>query len=75
MGSTYADQREERVIAMKLNHMDLIVADVPAAAEFFRDVVGLDLKESGERFAHLEPGQVSLMLSPDAMVPQGPQRM
>lgn len=51
------------------NQLDLIVSDVPAAAAFFRDVVGLNLKVNEPRFAELDGGAITIMLSPDAMVP------
>jgi predicted enzyme related to lactoylglutathione lyase len=54
---------------MVLNALDLIVEDVPAAAAFFRDALGLGVAEHGERFAEVEAGPVRIMLSPDAMVP------
>jgi hypothetical protein len=50
--------------------LDLIVQDVPAAPAFFRDVVGLALRVSEARFAELDAGAVTLMLSPDALVPR-----
>ncbi len=53
----------------KLDNLDLIVQDVPSAAAFFRDVVGLTLRVSEERFAELDAGDVTIMLSPDALVP------
>ena len=56
----------------KLDAIDLIVRDVPAAAAFFRDVVGLTPREIGERFAELDAGTFTLMLSPEAMVPTRP---
>lgn len=31
---------------MKLNHLDLVVRDVPASAAYFRDFFGLDLRTS-----------------------------
>ena len=37
----------------KLNSIDLIVSDVPAAADFFHNVFGMTLKEKGPRFAEL----------------------
>src|SRR5581483_3277974 len=54
---------------MKLDNLDVIVKNVPAAAAFFRDVVGLTLRVNEERYAELDAGPVTLMLSPDAMVP------
>lgn len=59
---------------MKLDHLDLIVRDVPAAAAFFRDVVGLELSVSYETYAELKAGAVTLMLSPSALVPTQPAR-
>jgi predicted enzyme related to lactoylglutathione lyase len=52
-----------------LDAIDLIVRDVPAAAALFRDVVRLKVREIGDRFAELDAGTFTLMLSPDAMVP------
>lgn len=57
---------------MKLDHLDLIVRDVPAAAAFFRDVVGLELNVSCETYAELKARDVTLMLSPSALVPAQP---
>ncbi|MCU0492176.1 MAG: VOC family protein [Chloroflexaceae bacterium] len=55
-----------------LNTIDLVVRDVPAAAAFFRDVVGLTLRFAEERFAELDGGGVTIMLTPDALVPTRP---
>lgn len=54
--------------------LDLVVRDVPAAAAFFRDVVGLPLRVNEPRFAELDAGPITLMLSPDALVPTEPAR-
>jgi predicted enzyme related to lactoylglutathione lyase len=54
---------------MKMNQLDLIVRDVPGATAFFRDVLGLTVRFAEERFADLDAGGFTLMLSPDAMVP------
>ncbi len=54
------------------NTIDLIVKDMPAATSFFQEIVGLKLKFSEERFAELEAGPMTIMLSPDAMVPVKP---
>jgi catechol 2,3-dioxygenase-like lactoylglutathione lyase family enzyme len=54
---------------MQLNQLDLIVSDVPKATAFFRDVLGLSVRIAEERFAELDAGGFTLMLSPDAMVP------
>lgn len=54
------------------NNLDLVVRDVPAAAAFFRDVVGLELRFSDERFAELGAGPTTIMLTMDAMVPVRP---
>ena len=53
----------------KLNSIDLTVKDVPAAAQFFQEAVGMTLGVSDERFAELRSGDFVLMLSPDALVP------
>ena len=54
------------------NNLDIIVRNVPTAAAFFRDVVGLTLRVNEERFAEIDTGTVTIMLSPDAMVPTIP---
>lgn len=54
---------------MHLNQLDLIVKNVPEATAFFRDVLGLSVRFAEERFAELDAGGFTLMLSPDAMVP------
>lgn len=51
------------------NQIDLIVRDVPAATSFFRDVVGLTVRVEDARFAELDGGAITIMLSPDALVP------
>lgn len=53
----------------KFDNLDLIVRDVPAAVAFFENVVGLSVRISDESFAELESGEVTIMLSPTAMVP------
>ncbi len=58
---------------MDLDKIDLIVGDVPTAAAFFGDVLGLRLLADESRFAEIEIGEGrTLMLSPDAMVPTQP---
>ncbi len=57
---------------MKLDHIDLIVEDVPAAMTFFRDVLGLDVVVEDARFAELDGNGVKILLSPEAMVPTRP---
>jgi predicted enzyme related to lactoylglutathione lyase len=57
-----------------LNNLDLIVRDVPAATAFFRDLVGLAVRVDEQRFAELASGAVTIMLSPDALVPIEPAR-
>ncbi len=54
---------------MKLNQLDLIVPDVPAATEFFVTTLGLEPVVAEERFAEFSIDGFTLMLSPDAMVP------
>lgn len=51
------------------NQIDLIVQDVPKAAHFFRDVVGLDLRVDEPRFAELDGKSITLMLSLESLVP------
>lgn len=57
---------------MKFDNLDLIVRDVPVAAAFFRDVLGLTPRVNEERFAELDSGAVTIMLSPEALVPTKP---
>jgi len=57
---------------VKLDHIDLIVRDVPTATAFFRDVLGLAVVVEDARFAELDGDGVKLLLSPDAMVPTRP---
>lgn len=57
---------------MKLDHIDLIVEDVPAATTFFSEVLGLDVVVEDARFAELDGDRVKILLSPDAMVPTRP---
>jgi predicted enzyme related to lactoylglutathione lyase len=59
---------------MKFDMLDLVVRDVPKAAAFFRDVVGLTLRVNEERYAEVESGAVTIMLTPDLMVPSDPVR-
>lgn len=54
------------------DNLDLVVKDVPSAAAFFRDIVGLTLRVNEERFAELDAGSMTIMLTPDAMVPVKP---
>ena len=56
----------------KFDNLDLIVRDVPAAVAFFQNVVGLSARISETNFAELESGEVTIMLSPAAMVPVKP---
>lgn len=57
---------------MRLDQIDLIVRDVPAATAFFRDVLGLTPNVAEERFAELVSGSTTIILSPEAMVPTEP---
>lgn len=57
---------------MKLNQLDLIVQDVPTATAFFHTALGLEIRFGEERFAELDAGGFTLMLSPDALVPTRP---
>lgn len=56
----------------KFDNLDLIVRDVPAAVAFFEHVVGLEARVFDENFAELDSGEVTIMLSPLAMVPVKP---
>ena len=53
----------------QLNSIDLMVSDVPAAATFFSEIVGMTLRVGDERFAELATDNIVIMLSPDAMIP------
>lgn len=57
---------------MNLDHIDLIVADVPAATTFFRQVLGLQVIVEDARFAELDGNGVKILLSPEALVPTRP---
>ena len=54
------------------NQIDLIVRDVPTAARFFRDIVGLTLRVDEPRFAELDGEAITIMLSADALIPVQP---
>ena len=56
----------------KFDNLDLIVRDVAAAVDFFERVVGLGVRVVDEHFAELESGEVTIMLSPTAMIPVKP---
>jgi predicted enzyme related to lactoylglutathione lyase len=66
------DVDKEETRPMRFDNLDLIVKDVLSAARFFRDVLGLTLRVSEERYAELDSGPVTIMLSLDAMVPSKP---
>lgn len=57
---------------MNLDTIDLIVRDVPEATSFFTDFVGLTARVAEERYAEIDAGALTLMLSPEAMVPTKP---
>ncbi|MDQ3694561.1 MAG: VOC family protein [Chloroflexota bacterium] len=59
---------------MNLDRLDLIVRDVPLATAFFRDVLELALRVTEERFAEIDAGGFTIMLSPEATVPTEPAR-
>lgn len=59
---------------MTFDNLDIVVRDVPKAAAFFRDVVGLTLRVNEERYAELDSGAVTIMLTPELMVPSEPVR-
>lgn len=54
---------------MNLSTIDLIVPNVPEATRFFTEVACLDASVAEERFAEIPAGAITIMLSPDAMVP------
>ncbi len=56
----------------KFDNLDLIVRNVAAAVDFFERVVGLEARIVDENFAEMESGEVTIMLSPTAMVPTRP---
>jgi hypothetical protein len=57
---------------VKLNQLDIITADVPAAASLLTTVLGVEPAVAEERFAQFDLGGFTLMLSPDALVPLVP---
>ncbi|MDQ3654271.1 MAG: VOC family protein [Chloroflexota bacterium] len=57
---------------MKLDHLDLVVRDVPNATAFFRNVLGLEVRVEDARYAEIDGGPVTIMLSPEALVPTKP---
>jgi catechol 2,3-dioxygenase-like lactoylglutathione lyase family enzyme len=60
---------------MELDRLDLIVSDVPGAAAFFADALGLRLTANEVRFAEVDVGAGrTIMLSRNAMVPTEPAR-
>jgi len=56
---------------MRLNQLDIITRDVHGSVAFFRDALGLVVEAEDDRFAQLDAGGFTLMLSPDAMVATG----
>lgn len=52
-----------------LNQLDLIVRDVPAATAFLSAALGVEPAYAEERFAEFRLGVMTLMLSPDTLVP------
>ena len=52
-----------------LNQLDLIVPDVPVATAFLTAVLGVEPTYAEDRFAEFRLGEMTLMLSPDALVP------
>ncbi len=57
---------------MRLDAIDLIVTDVPAATNFFHEVIGLKVIMEDTRFAELDGNGMKILLSPEAMVPTRP---
>jgi uncharacterized glyoxalase superfamily protein PhnB len=54
---------------MRLKRLDLIVKNPPEAATFLSNVLGLEIRESGEHFAEVvDTHGFSIMLSPNALV-------
>lgn len=57
-----------------LRSVDLIVPNVREAAIFLENAFGLTASVVEDRFAELDAGSITLMLSPDAMVATEPVR-
>jgi uncharacterized glyoxalase superfamily protein PhnB len=57
------------VTVPNLNQLDLIVRDVPAATAFLSAALGVEPAYAEERFAEFRLGVMTLMLSPDTLVP------
>src|SRR5437764_1804804 len=55
-----------------LNQIDFIVEDVKGATAFLRDALGLSPVVDEERFAQFDLGAMTVMFSPDALVPMEP---
>ncbi|MGC4190734.1 MAG: VOC family protein [Thermomicrobiales bacterium] len=60
---------DNRLDRPNLNQLDAIVPDVPAATAFLTAILGVEPVYAEERFAEFRLGAMTLMLSPDAMVP------
>lgn len=54
-----------------LNTIGLIVSDVPAAATFFREIVGLQQAIDNPNFAQFTSNNLAIMLTRSAEVPTG----
>lgn len=53
----------------KLDTLDLIVRDVPAAVDFFEQVVGLTPRFRDDNFTEIECGAINIMLTKVTIVP------
>ena len=59
---------------MNLNQIDVIVPDVPRSARMLARLFDVEPDEVGDRFAQLTLDAMTIMLSPDALVPMGEAR-
>ncbi|MDA7947663.1 MAG: fosfomycin resistance glutathione transferase [Hyphomicrobiaceae bacterium] len=55
-----------------VNHITLAVSDLDAAVDFYRDVLGLELRKRWPGGAYLEAGDFWICLSPDEATRQSP---
>ncbi len=54
-----------------MKSLDLIVSDVRETGAFLREVANVEPRFESDRFAEFQSGEVTIMLSPDALVDVG----